>query len=238
MLQKFLQKLQKTQNTGRIISDSKFLIGKVVYKDYIQRFKFFNKKIKKGEILEIKCGQGNGTEILSSDNNLNIIALDDNRLIIKNTKKKLGHKKNVKLICADTFSFLKKNTKKFDYIICDNVFEHIKYCPFLIHLIKKNLYPNGLLIAITQNATVLKKLMGSKHYMHEREFTTKEMNDLLSKEFRTKPQIYIQTYFYKKPKLLADITFLYSFFIKKDRGVIKKRKNLAGVYNIYLVMKK
>jgi len=80
-------------------------------------------KFLSGDILEIGCGIGNFTEILS--NYGNIWAIDINKNYVKQLGKELGKKVKVGFGDIEKGEYFFKS-KTFDTIVCINVLEHIK----------------------------------------------------------------------------------------------------------------
>lgn len=157
--------------------------GTLIYAEHINRYEAAKKIVKGKVVLDIACGSGYGTRILS-ESAAKVYGVDINKKTIKyaeenysssNIEFKLGDGENIPL--AD-------NTV--DVLITFETIEHIKdYKKFLTE-VSRVLKPDGLAIISTPND--LEFAEGNHFHLHE--FMYNELTDLLKKDFK-----YIDPYF-------------------------------------------
>lgn len=103
------------------------------------------KKYLQGEILEVGCGIGNFTKILTPYGRVSAIDID--KTLVAKTKLKVKGKAVVGVGDIEAATYFFKN-KKFDTITCINVLEHIKYDKKALFNMEKLLKPGGTLILL------------------------------------------------------------------------------------------
>lgn len=120
------------------------------------RFSYIRSKtnIKNKNILDIGCGGGILTEKLARHGG-NITAIDKSKELIKIAKSRLNSSYDITYINIDTTEFLKKNTEKFDIILCMELLEHIKNKNQVIDLIKHIMNKNCFLIISSLNKNLI-----------------------------------------------------------------------------------
>ena len=100
------------------------------------------------KILDCGCGDGYYTNILSTIDNLNIIAIDSNPIRVKRAQKKC---QNVSFYCMAISELTEKINKKFDLIWFSQVIEHIEDDEGVLKLLNNLLDDDGILIIGTPN---------------------------------------------------------------------------------------
>lgn len=120
------------------------------------RFSYIRSKtnIKNKNILDIGCGGGILTEKLARHGG-NITAIDKSKELIKIAKSRLNSSYDITYINIDTTEFLKKNTEKFDIILCMELLEHIKNKNQVIDLIKHIMNKDCFLIISSLNKNLI-----------------------------------------------------------------------------------
>ncbi len=99
----------------------------------------------KGDILEIGCGVGSFTKLLSGFGSLWAIDIEDEYL--KKTKKEASKKVKVGFGDIEKSKFFFKD-KQFDAIVCLNVLEHIQDDDKALKILNQLLKPGGILILL------------------------------------------------------------------------------------------
>jgi len=134
------------------------------------------------DVLDIACGDGNGAEIIAKQAKSVVGADIDQELISELTRK--NQTENIKYICTDALK-MDFETEQFDAVCSMETIEHLDEV-LLLSEIHRVLKPGGILILSTpQNA------MGHIpiNAEHRREFSLKELTDLVKKKFEIKEVI-------------------------------------------------
>ena len=123
----------------------------------------FNKPLNNKKVLDIGCGGGLISELLSKKK-ANVTGIDEN---IYNIKQAKNHAKisslKINYLNKSLNSFNKKNKQKYDLILCLEVLEHVENVEESLEIISKLLKTNGTLILSTINRN-LKSLIFAKMF--------------------------------------------------------------------------
>lgn len=156
------------------------------YLTYLRHFfayKLADEKISSGSsILEIGCGSGYGTKLLSK-NAEKIIGLDVDKKTVEQISKKNGSEKCI-------FEFydgmkIPYKDESFDAVVSFQVIEHIKDDKNIIKEISRVLRPGGILLMATPNRIFRLVEYGQKssNKFHIREYSFREFKNLLGNAF-------------------------------------------------------
>lgn len=106
-------------------------------------------------VLDIACGEGLGTSLLSSWGADQVIGVDIAAEAISAAKVHSAHrgKAQVEFICADAFRYLEEVTEDFDLIISAETIEHLTDPRRFLELCKSRLTSDGSLIVSCPNDT-------------------------------------------------------------------------------------
>jgi 2-polyprenyl-3-methyl-5-hydroxy-6-metoxy-1,4-benzoquinol methylase len=94
----------------------------------LARYKFVSRLLENtGQVLEVGCGDGFGTYLVSKFVN-ELTGIDNDEDLIKSASKSVGqyNEKNLKFLCIDAFNLNTQFNKKFDAIYSLDVIEHIR----------------------------------------------------------------------------------------------------------------
>ena len=123
----------------------------------------FNKPLNNKKVLDIGCGGGLISELLSKKK-ANVTGIDED---IYNIKQAKNHAKisslKINYLNKSLNSFNKKNKQKYDLILCLEVLEHVENVEESLEIISKLLKTNGTLILSTINRN-LKSLIFAKMF--------------------------------------------------------------------------
>lgn len=203
-------------------------------KDSLARYNFVVDYVKSKTVLDIACGEGYGSSLLSKTAK-NVTGVDIAHEIIKNAKEKYQLKSNIKFVFSDAVDFLTKTNKKFDVIISFETVEHVKNYMQFIELLRKCLKCGGTLVLSTPNKRFSDLFFGGTfNQYHLKEFYTKELENILTKVFHSKPEIYRQRSVSRKHMILSAVK---SFIFNEDSIIVKNNPSISGLDNIYVIKK-
>lgn len=127
-------------------NEKKFNYGKYIH---LKRYEYAYKKIK-GNVLDVGCGFGYGTSILSKSTRIQrVYGIDICQETIKYAKD-IYENNNCKFINGN-IERLPFPNNTFDYIISFENIEHVENYNYALNEIKRTLKPNGILILSTPN---------------------------------------------------------------------------------------
>lgn len=131
----------------------------------------------KGDLLEIGCGEGRGMAELQAKVK-SYTAIDKIQAVIDTLSVKYP---NVKFNQGNIPPLSMYADNSFDTIVTFQVIEHIKNDHLFLKEANRVLRPGGQLILTTPNI----KMTLTRNPWHIREYTVKELNDIMSKYFNT-----------------------------------------------------
>lgn len=207
---------------------------KGIWKDHVARYAFAASIIKKGNVLDIACGEGYGSAYLS-EFSTHIRGVDVSVSAIKNAKSRYGNKyKNLAYTASDALLFLSNNKESFETIISFETIEHIKKYEEFLFLIKKNLKKSGTFILSTPNKLFSNLFAGGTfNPYHVNEFYTNELVDLVTKVFGNKVSIYLQRPVKKKRLVIGA---LMNMIFHTESSIRKYSEDFEGL-GILLVVR-
>jgi ubiquinone/menaquinone biosynthesis C-methylase UbiE len=184
--------------------------GKVTYgiwQEHINRYFFTLKFVSDKQVLDIACGTGYGTRIISNLARY-VIGVDVSLDALRLAKQHNSSCKTVDFVLADA-TYLPFRDSVFDAVASFETVEHVKnYRPFL-HEIKYILIENGTLIISTPNSQIFSNEGIPDNPFHVKEFTVNEFHRLLT-IFSTNMQYYgqsVYTFFNFVLQLLSNNIF-------------------------------
>lgn len=156
---------------------------------HLVRYKFVKGFLKStDEILDIACGTGYGTRMLS-DFCKHATGVDINSEIVDYATRNYGGE-NRKFYCGNILEI----EGQYDIIVCYETIEHINEKEGLLAIanLKKCLTPNGLLFVSTPRKLPKKELSPGRLESHKYEYTYEKFKSLLD-DFFERPIIFSQT---------------------------------------------
>lgn len=171
----------------------------------MNRYIFASQLSRQKHVLDLGCGLGHGSYLLSKvaasvtgvDNDCTSIQLANERY----------HSKNLTFICDDVIRFLGHAESQFHVVTCFEVIEHIPFQFELLKSIKRVLKPDGYLLLSTPNRRYT--AFYRKNPYHVRELLVPELVELLRRAGYSIRQLYGQF-----PGWLVLLPFPYFFLAK------------------------
>jgi len=141
----------------------------------VKRYDFANLFSSSSFVLDLGCGSGYGTEILSKKN-WRVHGIDKSEDAI-NFAKRHYDKGNIEW-SVESFPPILKKEKTYDIVVCHEVIEHMADDNALVAEIERILTPRGMLLMTTPVAS--EKPPAKWHF---REYTREQFRAILSKHF-------------------------------------------------------
>ena len=212
------------------------------YEWHLSKYIFASKFVKDKKILDIACGSGYGSYLLSKSAK-EVYGGDINKTAINFATSHYQHSNLVyKYMNAINLPF---SNNSFDMIVSFETIEHVLNYRKFLNECKRILKPNGIFIGATVNHSVVDIRQGKLFWrnemesiFHTKEFNTKELNNLLSEYFGDVEMygelFYTRTYIIKKrilillSKIISKIP--YGNSIKKELLPKNKKEVISNMH--------
>lgn len=151
--------------------------------EHIQRYRSVLQLVKGKKVLDIACGEGYGTEILSAEAE-EMIGIDIDAGSVQRAKNKY-QKENLTYLVGD-ITAIPVSDHSIDIVVSFETIEHVEEIQqqqFLIE-IKRVLKPEGILIISTPNKAIYSDRHQYQNKWHKKEFYKEEFQKFLQKEFQ------------------------------------------------------
>lgn len=150
------------------------------YKESLARYEFAKKLLRKGtRVLDIGCGTGYGSAALAETHE--VTAIDNNKEAINYAKRHYRGKAKFLVVNALKLPF---KDSKFDAICSFEAIEHIKDVEKFLKEVIRVLKQGGKFIMSTPNKSIHSPKEKLKSPYHVKEYTNKELANLLGKFFK------------------------------------------------------
>ena len=101
------------------------IYSRINHPQRISFLEFLSRHLKNNySVLDLGCGQGENTFLISSKVN-NVLGIDYDKFAIKNAKQNYKAK-NIDFIVGDAIEYLNKSNKKYDVLILSHILEHLE----------------------------------------------------------------------------------------------------------------
>lgn len=173
------------------------------YQEHIERYKFASDFVNGLTVLDVACGVGYGSHMLSK-NAKHVYGVDIDEETVKYAEQNY-HGQNIKFEVMDSKS-IRYPDGFFDAVVSFETIEHAPFPEIFLKEVKRVLKPNGLFILSTPNLETACDGKRVHAPFHTQEFTLQELLELL-KDFKN-IEIFAQKMayyrrFYKKIRLLS-----------------------------------
>lgn len=170
----------------------------VVYGEHISRYLSITDVVKGKTVLDVACGTGYGSQMLSRYAT-KVIGVDYSEEAINYAKKNYPHN-NLSYLQDDAEKLSSIKDSSMDVVVSMETIEHLHNPEKFVKQVKRILKPRGLFIVSTPNDEEYRE--GNDFHVHE--FTLHELRGLIDKYFKT------SEYYYQSNALAA------TFFNEKD----------------------
>jgi 2-polyprenyl-3-methyl-5-hydroxy-6-metoxy-1,4-benzoquinol methylase len=149
----------------------------IIYDEHLVRYQLAASLVKGNRVLDIACGSGYGTKILSKAGAAEVIGIDADEMAVKEAEKNYGGEAIV--FKTGDAENIKENNESFDIIISFETIEHLKNPEKYLAEISRILKKDGIALVSTPN----KEVFGQKNPYHLHEFQRTEFEVILKKYF-------------------------------------------------------
>lgn len=150
--------------------------------DHLHRYAFAKRYVKGKKVLDLACGEGYGSYILSEDAE-QVIGIDLDGDIINHASSKYI-RTNIEFMQGSILEVPIEGKGLFDVIVCFEAIEHIEDHKRLLREVKRLLKENGSFIVSTPNKKVYSDDINYKNPFHVKELYFKEFKTLVKEHFR------------------------------------------------------
>ncbi len=165
-------------------------IGQAFYYEHLTRYNFATQFSKSKTVLDIACGTGYGSQLLSTKGEaIKVIGIDISKNAIEFSKK-YYQEDNINFLIDDAQTLTSQSDDSFDLIVSFETIEHINYPEKFIKQTKRLLKKDGILIISTPNANTYPK--GNKYHINEQ--SPNEFRSLLKKYYKNIENFYQKFY--------------------------------------------
>ncbi|HWQ96370.1 MAG TPA: glycosyltransferase, partial [Candidatus Methylomirabilis sp.] len=154
-----------------------------IHYEHIHRYAFASMFTKGKNILDMACGEGYGSYMLSNDAKY-VVGIDIDDKAVEHARNKYI-KQNLEFIRGSILDIPIKKDEKFDVIVCFEAIEHIDEQEKLLSEVKRLLNENGIFIISTPNKlTYTDERENFINPFHKKELYFGEFRELLSGYFK------------------------------------------------------
>ena len=161
------------------VSPSTESLHKSEYPDHWERYEFAATFVEGKKVIDIACGPGYGTALLSTKSGNITIGLDVDEEVVEGATKNYGHMAEFKK--ADGYTWPVESSS-FDVVVSLETFEHLDNPNAFLEEASRVLKSTGILIISTPcNETATR--FNPENPFHLREYSWEEMGEYISKYF-------------------------------------------------------
>lgn len=182
------ESFKRLQDTGeRMVPE--YHSGSLIYAEHMVRYISTEPFIKKKTVLDIACGSGYGSFIMSKSAT-KVIGVDNDKTSIDYAKEKY-RSSNIEYRVGDAVNIPLEN-ESIDTVVSFETIEHVKDYQQFLREIRRVLKPDGIVLISTPNELEFSE--GNEFHQHE--FKREELRKLLTKQFKHVKLFYQATYKY------------------------------------------
>ena len=157
------------------------ICGAEIHYEHLHRYSFALHFVKSKRVLDLACGEGYGSYILSKPAE-HVVGIDIDEKTIKHASSKYI-KNDLEFIRGSVLEVPVEGEMLFDVIICFEILEHVKEHEELMKEVKRLLKDDGIFIVSTPNKKAYSDDVAYKNPFHEKELYFDEFKELLKRYF-------------------------------------------------------
>ncbi len=154
----------------------------VISYEHLHRYRFAKEFVKGKKVLDLACGEGYGSFLLSEEADT-VVGIDIDDVCIRHASSKYI-KENLKFIKGYIIEIPIEGEKIFDVIVCFEALEHIKEHDELMREVKRLIKDDGIFIVSTPNKYLYSDQPGYQNPFHVKELYFDEFKTLLTDNFK------------------------------------------------------
>lgn len=211
----------------RIFDKGNFIFRYPYEKDKA-RYLFVKKFLRGGRVLDMACGKGHGTAILSRNNGHSVYGLDRSTEAISFAKESFGDK-NICFREGDVYNTGFEDNF-FTSVVSIETIEHLDDHDRFLTEIKRILKRGGILLLSSPDKITKDRFFDNPHHINL--LYKEEMLELLNRYFEV-VDVYCQGLIIKRPVFMASVSFiLFNLFL--STAMFKERACFTGTNCIFI----
>ena len=155
--------------------------GEGIHYEHLHRYRFAKEYVKGKRVLDMACGEGYGSFILSEDAE-SVVGVDISPACVRHASAKYGGA-GLRFVEGSITDVPPEGRGAYDVIVCFEALEHIEAHDELMDEVTRLLKPEGVFIVSTPDKGTYSDRPGYHNPFHVRELYPDEFRDLLSKRF-------------------------------------------------------
>jgi 2-polyprenyl-3-methyl-5-hydroxy-6-metoxy-1,4-benzoquinol methylase/glycosyltransferase involved in cell wall biosynthesis len=155
--------------------------GAQIHYEHIHRYAFASQFVKGKKVLDLACGEGYGSHMLSKEAE-HVVGIDLDENAVKHARNKYLAQ-NLEFIQGSILEIPIYGKEEFDVIVCFEGIEHVEEHEQLLSEVKRLLNKDGLFIVSSPNKKTYSDDPGVANTFHKKELYFYEFKNLLRKYF-------------------------------------------------------
>lgn len=155
--------------------------GEGLHYEHLHRYRFAKEFVRGKHVLDMACGEGYGSFILSEDAE-SVVGVDISPACVRHASTKYGGER-LRFVQGSITDVPLEEGGAYDVVVCFEALEHIEAHDALMDEVTRVLKPNGVFIVSTPDKDTYSDRPGYHNPFHARELYLDEFRELLSKSF-------------------------------------------------------
>ena len=151
--------------------------------EHLHRYMYAATLVRDKYVLDLACGEGYGSKILSAAA-ASVLGIDIDEKVIRHASEKYGCD-HLRFISGSIAAVPIHDDHSFDVITCFEAIEHVEDQEALLREAKRLLKPDGLFIASTPNKAIYHDESSEQNPFHVKELYFEEFQELLIRHFHS-----------------------------------------------------
>lgn len=189
--------------------------------EHLHRYRFAREFVNGKTVLDLACGEGYGSYLLSEDARA-VVGVDIDDLCIQHASRKYA-RENLKFLLGSMTEIPVPGRHVFDVVVCFEAIEHTDEQERLMAEVKRVLKDEGVFVVSTPNKAIYSDQEGARNPFHVKELYFDELKALLSSYFGN-------VVFYGQMVYPSSNLFLLPGGVKGPRPPMASRGRMASTF--------